>query len=506
MTSKFADLEADSAAASRAEDETLVEVEEVSKKFARSLRKTLFYAVRDLGSELTGRSVSPVLRADEFWALQGVSFTLRRGEALGIIGPNGAGKSTLLKIITGIIKPTTGFVRTRGRVQALIELSSGMNPTLTGRENIYIRAALLGMPRSVINERFDEIVRFAELEDDIDMPVQNYSSGMRVKLGFSIAINVDPDVLILDEVLAVGDQRFRAKAREAMSALLRRDVALIYISHNMNQVLSITDRAVWLDHGRMKEIGPSREVCSRYLTQQQKAAVDQLDSQPVPINRSIDTFRLESIQLSDGAQLLPKDFVIPSSETDRIYDLDLEFSVQDDAEVDEFYHGLFVGRNDTEWQAYCFIQDRLTVRLGERFKRRFRVDLSQFNPGYYQLGLLILPEHDISVVSFGAYAILRFTVEPREVLQDIWEPGRIHYRRMIDNSLGANFLPVNLQDHTDSRPPDPSRQRHDLDACESVSHEIGSPPRGHSLGEADNVGRMPASAASALERHIGRKQ
>ncbi|HEX7076596.1 MAG TPA: ABC transporter ATP-binding protein [Hyphomicrobiaceae bacterium] len=449
----------------------------------------MFYAVRDLGSEVTGRSVSPVLRPDEFWALQGLSFTLRRGEALGIIGPNGAGKSTLLKIITGIIKPTTGFVRTRGRVQALIELSSGMNPTLTGRENIYIRATLLGMPKSLIKERFDDIVCFAELEDDIDMPVQNYSSGMRVKLGFSIAINVDPDVLILDEVLAVGDQRFRAKAREAMSALLRRDVALIFISHNMGQVLSITDRVLWLDRGKMKEVGPSREVCSRYLTHQQKAAVDQSGDQPVLINRSIDTFRLEGIQLSHGGQPLPRDFVIPSSETDRIYDLDLEFSAQDDAEEDEFYYGPFVGRNDTDWQAYCYIQDRIRVRSGERFKRRFRIDLSRFNPGYYQFGLLILPERDVSVVSFGAYAILRFTVEPREVLQGGWEAGQIHHRRMIDNSLGANLLPVEIQGRADSRHPDPSQRKHDME------------PR-----QANNVVHMSASEGSARERQIERKQ
>ncbi|MGI9510171.1 MAG: ABC transporter ATP-binding protein, partial [Geminicoccaceae bacterium] len=171
--------------AARPDAETVVEVHDVSKKFARSLRRSLFYAARDLGRELAGKDASTDLRRDEFWALQDLSFTLKKGEAIGIIGPNGAGKSTLLKIINGIIKPSRGFVRTRGRVQALIELSAGMNPILTGRENIYIRAMLLGLSRATIDQRIDDIIAFAELEEFIDMPVQNYSSGMRVKLGFS---------------------------------------------------------------------------------------------------------------------------------------------------------------------------------------------------------------------------------------------------------------------------------------------------------------------------------
>jgi lipopolysaccharide transport system ATP-binding protein len=206
------------------QDEVLVNAEHVSKKFCRSLRRSLWYGAQDVAGALVpwkrnrtrpssarGNGSMPDLRPDEFWAVQDVSFEVRRGQCLGLVGHNGAGKSTLLKILNGLIRPDAGVITIRGRVGALIELNAGFNPILSGRENIFTEAALLGFSKEEVAARFDDIVAFAELEEFIDMPVQNYSSGMRVRLGFSIAAQMEPDVLLIDEVLAVGDVGFRAK-------------------------------------------------------------------------------------------------------------------------------------------------------------------------------------------------------------------------------------------------------------------------------------------------------
>jgi ABC-type polysaccharide/polyol phosphate transport system, ATPase component len=212
--------------------DVLVDAEDVSKKFCRSLHRSLWYGITDVGSALlphrrhrhesnpVARPMLPPLRRDEFWAVRNVSFQLRRGECLGVIGHNGAGKSTLLKLLNGLIAPDGGRITTRGRVAALIELNAGFNPILTGRENIYTEAALLGFSKEETDAKFDAIVEFAEIGDFLDMTVQNYSSGMRVRLGFAVAAQMEPDVLIIDEVLAVGDVAFRFKCLNRIGELM----------------------------------------------------------------------------------------------------------------------------------------------------------------------------------------------------------------------------------------------------------------------------------------------
>jgi lipopolysaccharide transport system ATP-binding protein len=229
----------------------LITVDGLSKKFCTDLRTSLKYGVRDLASEVFGRERDHTLRPKEFWALQEVSFELRRGECLGLLGRNGAGKTTLLKMLNGLMKPDRGRITLHGRVGALIALGAGFNPVLTGRENIYVNAAVLGIPRSVVRERFDEIVAFAELEEFIDMPVKNYSSGMSVRLGFSVAaVLLEPDILFLDEVLAVGDIGFAMKCLNRVREIMAHS-AVIFVSHSMPMVSTFCTRALVMERGRV---------------------------------------------------------------------------------------------------------------------------------------------------------------------------------------------------------------------------------------------------------------
>jgi lipopolysaccharide transport system ATP-binding protein len=228
----------------------LIKVEGVSKKFCLDLKTSLRYGVMDVKDELLGRPRTSKLRKKEFWAVHDVSFELHRGECLGLIGHNGAGKTTLLRMLNGLIKPDFGRIEIRGQVGALIALGAGFNPILTGRENVYVNASVLGLSKSVVDERIDEIIAFAELEEFIDMPVQNYSSGMTVRLGFAVAsILIQPDILFLDEVLAVGDITFTIKCLNRVRELMRTS-AVVFVSHSMPLISSFCTRVMVMDHGR----------------------------------------------------------------------------------------------------------------------------------------------------------------------------------------------------------------------------------------------------------------
>jgi lipopolysaccharide transport system ATP-binding protein len=202
---------------------------------------------------------------DTLWALRDVSFRLERGRTLGIIGQNGSGKSTLLKLLSGVLRPTQGTVQVNGKVSALLELGAGFHPELTGRENVFLNGAFLGLSRRLLAERYEDIVRFAELERFMDTPVKHYSSGMYMRLGFAIAVHVDPDILLIDEVLAVGDASFRQKCYAVFSEFKRRGKTLVYVSHDMNSVARFCDEVLWLDHGEVRDYGEPERVVHRYL-------------------------------------------------------------------------------------------------------------------------------------------------------------------------------------------------------------------------------------------------
>jgi len=206
------------------------------------------------------------IEKETLWALRHISLDLRKGEAIGIIGPNGAGKSTLLKVISGVIKPAEGTVIANGKIAPLIELAAGFDDELTGRENIFLNASILGFSRKQIEDRVSSIVAFSELTDFIDTPLKHYSSGMVARLAFSVATEANPDTLIIDEVLAVGDVRFKQKSKERISEFKDRGVTILFVSHDMEQIRNLCDKVLWLDHGKVKMLGEPSQVTEAYLS------------------------------------------------------------------------------------------------------------------------------------------------------------------------------------------------------------------------------------------------
>ena len=346
--------------------DTLIKVEGVSKKFCRSLKKSLWYGIKDLGNEVLGRrhGSNGELRPDEFWAVKDVSFELKRGECLGLIGHNGAGKTTLLRILNGLIKPDQGRIEMRGRVGALIALGSGFNPILTGRENIYVNASVLGLSKREIDEKIDEIIDFAEIGEFIDAPVQNYSSGMQVRLGFAVATALKPDVLLLDEVLAVGDTVFRARCFQRIGKILS-DTCVMFVSHDHNQVARVCDRVILIGKGEVAFHGPTQEGLRLYGGLQETSIEPQI---------------LRSPQISGEFLVATKPHIVWSDDLGLL----LEFHSGTHVEVGLFLvhlyrDGLFVSHAELD----C---SRVRIRQG-RNAWRITLKRNQFAAGMYYVSV-----------------------------------------------------------------------------------------------------------------------
>jgi len=242
-----------------------IEARSVSKRYAvgsAAAHRSLIDALSGSLRALTNRQPAT---ATEFWALRDVSFEIERGETVGLIGHNGAGKSTLLKILSRITPPTNGTMRFRGKVGSLLEVGSGFHPQLTGRDNVYLSGAVLGMDRQEIRRKFDEIVEFSGIGQFIDEPVKHYSSGMYLRLGFSVAAHLDTDILLIDEVLAVGDMAFQEKCLGRMGKVASEGRTIVFVSHNLTAVQALCERAIWLDHGRVSADGATRSVIAQYV-------------------------------------------------------------------------------------------------------------------------------------------------------------------------------------------------------------------------------------------------
>jgi len=255
--------------------EPIVKVEGLYKKFCRNLKRSMIYSTLDVSRSMLGVPYSTdSLRKDEFWALQNINLELRRGETLGIIGINGSGKSTLLRLLTGIFPPDVGTISVKGRVGALIAVGAGFHPHMTGRENIYLNGTILGMSKKEIDQKFDEIVSFAEIDSFLEAPIATYSSGMKVRLGFSVAAHVEPEILLIDEVLSVGDISFRKKSMAKMEEI-RDKSSIIFISHNMTQVERICNRVILLNRGVLHMEGTPEYVISEYYNIANNQKMDQ---------------------------------------------------------------------------------------------------------------------------------------------------------------------------------------------------------------------------------------
>ena len=239
-------------------DKPALSVEHVGMKFNLSSEK-----VDDL-KEYIIRSIKREMSYNTFWALEDVSFEVKKGDRVGILGLNGAGKSTLLKIIAGVLKPTNGKVVTRGKVVPMLELGAGFDKQYTGRENIYLYGAVLGYSKKFIDEKYDEIVEFSELGQFIDVPIKNYSSGMKARLGFSVATVVEPEILILDEVLAVGDAKFRKKSEARIQEMFDEGVTVLFVSHSLKQVRRVCNKAMILEHGHLLDYGDIEPISEKY--------------------------------------------------------------------------------------------------------------------------------------------------------------------------------------------------------------------------------------------------
>lgn len=242
--------------------EIMIDVDHVSMRFNLGIEKG--FSLKQGFVDLFNKEKRQNKKKNEFWALKDVNFKINKGEVVGFIGSNGAGKSTLLKVVAGVMKPTKGSIAAYGNICPMIELGAGFDPQLTARENIYLNGAVMGYSKELIDSKFDEIVEFSELKDFLDVPVQNFSSGMTARLAFSIATIVDPEILIVDEILSVGDIAFQAKSEAKMLSMIGGGTTVLFVSHSLAQIKKLCDRVIWIEHGVVQKIG-GKEVCDEYL-------------------------------------------------------------------------------------------------------------------------------------------------------------------------------------------------------------------------------------------------
>lgn len=245
----------------------MIKLEHVSMKFNLGIEKE--FSIKQAFVNFFSFN-KPKKKKEEFWALKDVSFSVKKGEVVGLIGSNGAGKSTLLKVVSGVMKPTKGKVTVNGVISPMIELGAGFDSELTARENIFLNGAILGYSKDFLESKFEEIVEFSELRDFLDVPVKNFSSGMTAKLAFSIATIVNPEILIVDEILSVGDIKFQEKSKNKMLEMIKGGTTVLYVSHSLESIKQLCDRVVWLEHGKIIKIGDTKEICKEYYDTQMK--------------------------------------------------------------------------------------------------------------------------------------------------------------------------------------------------------------------------------------------
>lgn len=371
---------------------SIIEVKNLGKEYVIGERQR-YLALRDTLTQIGKHpwrwlkdKLSPGGRGQGFWALRDVNFSMEQGEVLGVIGRNGAGKSTLLKILSRITPPTTGEVRLRGRLGSLLEVGTGFHPELTGRENIYLNGVILGMSKSEIERKFDEIVEFSGVEKFLETPVKRYSSGMYVRLAFSVAAHLEPEILLVDEVLAVGDAEFQKKCLGKMEEVTKKDGrTIIFVSHNMGAVANLCQRTIWLDNGAVKMDGSSREVIYHYLSEKQKSSglIEWSDPLRAPGDNEIVRFR--SVKITDTS----------GSPTSLLY-TEEPFHVEFEYEILQAVKGAQLGfkvdAQDGETIFFSgdhnFVTQTADTREPGVYRSRCSIPSNLLNQGHYHLSLL----------------------------------------------------------------------------------------------------------------------
>lgn len=366
---------------------------------------------------------------DEIWALRNVTFEVNQGEVLGIIGHNGAGKSTLLKILSRVTAPTDGDVRVKGRIASLLEVGTGFHPELTGRENIYLNGAILGMTKNEVRQKFDEIVAFSEVEKFIDTPVKRYSSGMHVKLAFAVAAHLDPEIMIIDEVLAVGDAKFQKKCLTKMGEIAKRGCTVLFVSHNMGSVNTLCTRVVHFANGEVQAIGSTREIVSNYLANLFENKVESLDKLRLPgSNGQLIRFRDIRIANGDEAKLIfaqPVEFLL---------------TIDSDIDVDDLSIGSSIFSIDGNCIGSMITKEKFNICAGQQITLRLTMSDLMLAPGSFYSGFSIGynggkwgHNHFDAIIGRPAFQILPISNDESDQVAH-WHPswGKVVFR---DNKL-----------------------------------------------------------------------
>src|SRR5215207_6678816 len=398
-----------------------IEVDRVSKRYrlgeyhsARTLAEAAANALHRLGRQRS--------RPEEIWSLRDVSFSPEEGHALGVIGRNGAGKSTLLKILSRITEPTSGVARTRGRVAALLEVGTGFHGELTGRENLFLNGAILGMSSREMARRFDEIVSFAGVERFIDTPVKRYSSGMYLRLAFSVAAHIEPDILVVDEVLAVGDAEFQAKCVGRMHTAEREGRTVVFVSHNLDAVAELCTEAIWLDHGKITAEGTTESVIDAYV---RAATSAERDASPLQQTGDVTLHRVRVLDAAGDP--------VDSLRRDRPFRIEVRFTVNQRVPGLDMSALLFTASGTR------LVDEAWSDTEGSRPDR----------PGTYTVQIAVPP-----VLNIGEYRVGFWAGTAYETL--LWEPGAASFRlegsaRGRPERAVALFLPWQVVDEPESR-------------------------------------------------------